>query len=99
MPIEHHKGSTTVTGDSMQYLQLVSQRGAVGLEMKGLRVSRGPVLWKRLAAHYNIPASRKGRKPTAADVYHWLDAKVQELRPQQEHIVDGKRFVDGQEVQ
>lgn len=110
MPIEHFGGGTTISGDSISYLQLVAQRGAVGLELKGMRVSRGPVLWKRLRDYYQIPKrSAKTGKPVAGkanaqDVYNWLDARVQELRPQQMHVtkdpVTGReiREVNGREI-
>jgi hypothetical protein len=103
MPIHHSDGGTTLTGDSITFYQIAAQRGAVSLELKGIRMSRGPVLWKRLRDHYQIPGIGK-RKATAVDVLNWLDAKVEELRPQQEHITktpDGRtiREVGGQEVQ
>lgn len=97
MPIEHQKGSTTITGDSIEFFRLCQLRGAVGLEMKGLKMTRGPVIWKRVAREFGIKGNR-------AAVYAWLDAKVQELKAQQEHrttIVTGRvvREVAGQEVQ
>lgn len=94
MPIEHHEGgSTSITGESITFLQLVAQKGAVGLELKGIRMSRGPVLWKQLKTYYGIQGGKK-------EVYAWLCAKVEELRPLQEHVMpDGKRFVGGEEVQ
>lgn len=103
MPIEHSKhGGTTITGDSIDFFALAAQRGAVGLELKGIRMTRGPVLWKRLREHYNIPGTGK-RKATHQQVYDWLDAKVKELAPQQEHIVEEggrrKREVGGVELQ
>ncbi len=92
MPIEHSDGGTIITGDSINFFQLAAQRGAVSLELQGLRRSRGGLLWKQLRDHYNIPKlSAKTGKPVkgkaqAIDVYNWLDAKVNELRPQQQHI-------------
>lgn len=100
MPITHSNGGTTLTGDSIHFFQLAAQRGAVGLELKGIRMSRGPVLWKRLRDHYGIPkVSKTTGKPVkgtanAQDVYDWLCAKVDELRPVQEHV----EVIDGQEV-
>ena len=103
MPIHHSNGGTTLTGDSITFFQIASQRGAVSLELKGIRVTRGPVLWKQLREHYQIPGVGK-KKATAVDVLNWLDAKVEELRVQQEHITktpDGRiiRDVGGTEVQ
>ncbi len=96
MPIEHHDSCTVFTGDSINYYQLCAQRTAVGLELKGIKLHRGPVLWKRLAKHYGI----RGNKHA---VYDWLVAKVEELKPQQEHIVTehGRvvREVGGVEIQ
>lgn len=96
MPIEHGRGGTTLTGDSIEFFRLCQLRGAVGLELKGIKMTRGPVVWKRAAKEFGI----KGNKQA---VYNWLDAKVQELRAQQEHVTveDGrvKREVGGQEVQ
>lgn len=85
MPIRHNEGgSTTITGDSINFLQLVAQKGAVGLELKGLK-GRGPVLWRRLREHYQIPGTGK-RKASHQQVYDWLCSKVDELRLQQKHI-------------
>jgi uncharacterized protein (DUF2342 family) len=80
MPIEHFgRGGIVITGDSIQYAQLCAQKGAVGLELKGIKLHRGPVLWKRLRDHYGIQGGKR-------DVYNWLCTKVEELRPVQEHI-------------
>jgi hypothetical protein len=97
MPIEHGKGGTTITGESLDFYRLAAMRSAVGLEMKGIKVRRGPVVWKQAAREYGIRGNR-------AAVYAWLCAKVEELRPQQEHIhqdASGRtvRTVAGQEVQ
>jgi len=96
MPISHHHGGDCVTGDSIDYFRLCVMKGAVGLELKGMKMSRGPVVWRRVAKEFGI----KGNKQK---VYDWLCAKVEELKPQQEHIVneDGreKRLVEGREVQ
>lgn len=110
MPIEHTAGGTVVTGDSINFLQLAAQRGAVGLECKGIKMRRGPVLWKALRDHYQIPKlSPKTGKPVKGkadkhDVYRWLCAKVEELRPQQAHVskdpATGRNIVEvgGEEV-
>jgi hypothetical protein len=92
MPIEHHRGGTTLTGDSISFYRLCVMRGAVGLELKGIKMTRGPVVWKQAAREFGI----KGNKQA---VYDWLDAKVQELRAQQEHIENGRRTVGGEDVQ
>lgn len=95
MPIEHGPGGTTLTGDSLDYFRLCAMKGAVGLELKGIKMYRGPVMWKRAARDYGITGNRQA-------VYDWLCAKVDELQRVQEHIVieDGrtKRLVGGQEV-
>lgn len=85
MPIEHGKGGTMLTGDSISFFQLAAQRGAVKLELVGIKVRRGPVLWRQLRDHYQIPGTGK-RKATHQQVYDWLDAKVTEMRAQQTHI-------------
>lgn len=93
MPIHHHSGSTTLTGDSVDFFRLAAFRMAVGLEIKGIKMRRGPVVWKQAAREYGIKGDRQA-------VYEWLCAKVAELRAQQEHVdVDGTRTVDGQQVQ
>jgi hypothetical protein len=93
MPIKHTHGATVITGDSLVYARLCTLRGAVGLELKGLRVRRGPVVWRQVAREFHLP------HPTKQRVYDWLDAKVKELAPQQEHIdASGRRFVGGEEV-
>jgi hypothetical protein len=79
MPITHHRSCTVITGDSIEYAKLCAQKGAVGLELKGIKLHRGPVLWKRLRDHYSIQGGKQA-------VYDWLCAKVEALRPQQEHI-------------
>ena len=84
MPITHTTGATIITGDRLDDFALCAKRGAVGLEMKGIKMRRGPVLWKQYAKHYNIPASGKRKSPTIQEVYDWLTARVNEL---QEHIV------------
>lgn len=80
MPIIHHKGGgTTITDEAMVYYRMCVLRSAVGLEMSGLKVRRGPVVWKQVAKEFNI----KGNK---AAVYQWLCETVDDLRPLQEHI-------------
>lgn len=92
MPIEHSSGGTIITGDAIDYFALCVHKGAVGLEINGIKVSRGPVRWKQYRDHYQIPKlSAKTGKPIKGqankhDVYRWLCAKVAELRPQQTHI-------------
>lgn len=93
MPIEHHRGGTTLTGDSIAFYRLCAMRGAVELETKGIRVRRGPVVWKQAQREFGIKGNR-------AAVLAWLNAKVEEERAKQEHILeDGRRFVGEQEVQ
>ena len=105
MPIEHWgEGGTTLTGDSIDFFRLCAQRGAVGLELKGIKMNRGPVLWRQLRDHYQIPGTGT-RKASHQQVYDWLCAKVEELRLQQAHIsidpVTGRKVVEveGKEVQ
>lgn len=106
MPITHNPGgSTTLTGDSIDYFQLCTIKGAVGLELKGMKMSRGPVVWKRAREMYNIPKPKGRGKANKQEVYDWLCAKVKELQAVQEHVstdpVTGRevREVGGQEVQ
>jgi len=98
MPIEHNKsGSTTLTGDSIDFFRLAMLKSAVGLELKGIRVTRGPVVWKRVKNEFNLKAKTK------KEVYQWLCAEVERLKALQEHVVheDGrvKREVGGKEIQ
>ena len=99
MPIKHFgNGGATITGDSINFYALAVHRGVAQLEMKGIRVRRGRLMWKVYRDHYQIPGTGR-RKATHAQVCEWLDAKVRELRPQQEDITpDGRRTVNGQEV-
>lgn len=101
MPIEHSNGGTTITGDSINFFQLAARKGVVGLELKGIRMHRGPVLWKQMRELYKIPGTGK-RQASHQQVYDWMCAKVEELRAQQEHIVteNGRtiREVEGREV-
>jgi hypothetical protein len=96
MPIKHFGGGVMITGDSIRYARLLALRGAVGLELKGIRMRRGPVVWKQVKEEFQIQGNKQA-------VYDWLCAKIDELKAQQEHIVteDGrqKREVGGQEVQ
>lgn len=85
MPIQHSNSGTTFTGDSINFFQLVTQKSAVGLEMKGIKMRRGRVLWRQYREFYSIPGTGK-RKASQQQVYDWLCAKVEELRPQQKHI-------------
>lgn len=82
MPIEHHKhGGTTLTGDSIGFYRLCAMRSAVELETKGIKVRRGPVVWKQAAREFGIKGNR-------AAVLAWLTAKVEEQRELQEHVVE-----------
>ena len=96
MPIEHTKGGTILTGDSIDYFRLCAMTSAVGLEVQGIRVTRGPVAWKRAARDYGL----KGNKLA---VYVQLCALRDKLQAQQEHISieNGRtvREVGGSEVQ
>lgn len=101
-PIEHTKGATTITGDSIDFFRLATLKGAVGLEMKGIKVHRGPVVWKQVAREFGIKGNLNSLTTRQA-VYDWLCARVEELAQQQEHRteVNGhvKREVGGEEVQ
>jgi len=96
MPITHGTGGTTLTGDSIDYFRLCALKSAVGLELKGIKVMRGAVVWKRVKVEFLIHGNKQA-------VYDWLCAKVAELQAVQEHrtIEEGrtKREVGGQEVQ
>lgn len=102
MPIEHSAGGTVITGDSINFLALVAQRGAAELEQKGIKMHRrGPALWKVYREHYKIPGTGK-RQATQQQVIDWLNKKVEELKAQQEHVVteNGRtiREVEGREL-
>lgn len=96
MPIEHKHGGTIITGDSLDFFRMCQLKGAVGLELKGIKLRRGPVLWKMVKKEFRISGGKQG-------VYDWLCAKVDELKAQQEHRIEEggrvKREVGGQEVQ
>jgi uncharacterized protein (DUF2342 family) len=79
MPITHTDGATILTGEAIDFYRIATLRGAVGLELKGIKMTRGPVVWKRVAREFGI----KGNKQA---VYDWLCAKVEELKAQQVHI-------------
>jgi hypothetical protein len=67
----------------------------VRLELHGMKMTRGPVVWKRVAAEFKIRGGKQA-------VYDWLVAKCDELRAVQEHQVEvnGRlvREVGGEEV-
>ena len=90
MPIEIGPGGTTYTGESTRFLQLVVQMHAVKLETHGIKARPGPWLWRKLREHYQIPGTGKN-KATCAEVYEWLQRKVDEERPKQEVIVHDPR--------
>jgi hypothetical protein len=94
MPIEHMKsGGTVLTGDSISYFRLCQFKMAVGLECKGIKITRGPVVWKRAGKEFGI----KGDKFA---VYRGLCAMVELAQQQQMHIdPDGKATVGGEPVQ
>jgi hypothetical protein len=80
MPIElFGNGGASITGDSINFYRLCTLRSAVGLEMHGIKVRRGPVVWKMVKKEFGL----KGNK---AAVYAWLCAKVAEESPKQERI-------------
>lgn len=89
-------GSTVITGDSIDYFRLCTLKSAIGLEMLGLKVRRGPVIWKRVAAEFSISGNKQA-------VYTRVCQMVQALQPLQEHIVEEggrrRRFVGMVEVQ
>ena len=96
MPIIHNaSGSTTLTGDAIDYYRLCVMKGAVGLECKGMKARRGPVVWKQAAREFQI----KGNKQA---VYDWLCREVERQQAKQEHISEeaGRtvREVEGKEV-
>jgi hypothetical protein len=96
MPISHHKGGTTVTGDSIAYFRLATLMTGVRAELRGMKLTRG-------RSCYAVAKQEFGLKGNKQKVYEFLVAKVEELRAQQEHIVEegGRtvRQVGGQEVQ
>lgn len=97
MPIEHTNGGTTITGDSIDFLSLCALKGAVHLELKGMRMSRGRSATAIAKERFNIKGSKQ-------KVYEVLCKMVNDLRPQQEHRstdpVTGRevREVGGEEV-
>lgn len=93
MPITHNPGgSTSITGDSIDFFRLAAIRSAVSLECKGIRARRGPAVWKQAQQEFKIPGPRNKHAVLA-----WLDTKVAEERPKQEHVDEsGTRTVDGQ---
>ncbi len=95
MPIEHKSGATVLTGDSIDFYVLASLKGAVGLELKGMRMSRG-----RSACA--VAKERYGLKGNKQKVYDQLCTMVEEQRKVQEHrtVENGReiREVEGKEV-
>jgi hypothetical protein len=84
MPIHHHEGgATTLTGDSIQFFRLCALKGAVHLELKGIKIRRGPVIWRAVKQEFNLAGNREA-------VYQWLCAEVDRLRPLQQHTGDAE---------
>ena len=79
MPITHSPGGTTFTGDSIAYFRLCALKGAVGLECKGIRIFRGPVIWKQVKAEFKLAGDKHA-------VHRWLCDEVERLQPLQQHI-------------
>lgn len=82
MPVERTDGGFVVTGSSIKLFRLMSQRAAVGLELKGLTRAHGPI-WKTLRDYYQIPGTGK-RKASMQQVYDWLDKEVDRLKELEE---------------
>jgi hypothetical protein len=76
MPIHHHRGGTTITGESLDYSQICVWRGAVKLEAAGIKMSRGPKLMPILAKKFGIKKT---------EVLAHLETEIARLRPLQEH--------------
>lgn len=81
MPITHSEGATTYTGESITYFRVCTLKAAVGLELKGIKIRRGPVVWRSVKKEFNLTGNKQA-------VYEWLCAKVEELAPLQTHIVE-----------
>ncbi len=94
MPIEHKTGATVLTGDSIDFFQLAALKGAVSLEVRGMK-RRGTPAWRIAKEKYNL----KGNKLA---VFEQLCDMVDDLREKQEHVTveNGRtvREVGGQEV-
>jgi len=81
MPIHHGKGGTSFTGDSVQYFRICTLKSAVGLELHGIKVRRGPVVWRAVKREFSISGGKQ-------EVYAFLCAEVERLQPLQEHTED-----------
>jgi len=77
--IEHSPGATTFTGPSIDYFRLCTLKAAVGLECKGIKIRRGPVVWRQVKKEFQL-------KGTKHAVYFWLCKEVDRLAPLQEHV-------------
>jgi predicted methyltransferase len=80
MAIEHFKGGTTITGSSIDFYRLCAFKHAVALEIAGIKMRRGPVVWKQAAREFSVKGTREA-------VYAWLCAEVERQRPLQQHVV------------
>lgn len=69
-------GAVVITGYSIQLAQRMAQRGAVRLEMLGLRRSGG-LLWKAIAKKEGITGRGKIGQ---ARVYDWLCDEIERLK-------------------
>ena len=82
MPITHSQsGSTIYTGEGITYFRMCTLKAAVGLELKGIRVRRGPLVWPQVKREFKITGTKQA-------VYDWLVAKVEELATQQIHVTE-----------
>lgn len=79
MPIEHFEGGVAFTGSAVDYYRMTVLKHAVSLEIKGIKLRRGPVIWKLIAREFKIKGNRQA-------VYDWLCKKVEEMKAEQEHI-------------
>lgn len=84
MPIEISPHSTLITGDSINFYRLLSLRGGLKLEMKGLRLSRGSTCYAVIKREFGL----KGSKQKVYEQFCKIvdEASKQQVRVQHERL-------------
>jgi hypothetical protein len=60
MPIEIHEGGTTITGkDGIAFYRMAALKGALSLEIKGLRMRRGVSAYAIIKREFGLRGSRE----------------------------------------
>ena len=57
--VTHHAGGTTITGDHIKLFHMKSQLSALGLELKGLKMSGGRSIYAHIKRVYGLRGNKR----------------------------------------